>query len=165
MMFAHLLLVIVGSFVAVVAACRLWLTKPKSRRSAKKAKAKEKPRKTGNVTKTEEQQRTQEPKSNQTEPNRTEANRTEPSEIPFACFIGIAFLLTEHQMGFVGQGATGRTYVVLAVVVAQQFNGVLSTPTQPHSHTYTPTHTHRDSTETRTVYVATSNNIAHRASV
>lgn len=71
------------------------------------------------------------------EPNRTEANRTEPSEIPFACFIGIAFLLTEHQMGFVGQGATGRTYVVLAIVVAQQFNGVLSTPTQPHSHTYT----------------------------
>jgi len=35
----------------------------------------------------------------------------EKAEIPFACFIGIAFLLSEHQMGFVCRGSDRRTYV------------------------------------------------------
>lgn len=49
------------------------------------------------------------PKSQQSGPG------NEKAEIPFACFIGVAFLLSEHQMGFVCRSPNRRTYVSVSV--------------------------------------------------
>lgn len=105
MMFAHLLLVIVAPFCCCRRCCRcLSILSYKAKISALRE---------GEPKKNKEKKPATQRKQNTQNQNR---NELETSEIPFACFIGVAFLLTEHQMGFVGQGATGGHMLFLLLL-------------------------------------------------
>lgn len=155
MMFAHLLLVIVGLLCCchcLPAACRFWVTKPKSRRCAKASQRKtmenqEKPA-------TQRKQKTEHRTQNRTQ--RLKYLLHASLALPF-CWLNIKWDLSAK--GPLADICCCSSCCSCCCVTVQWC--------VKHTHTYTPTHiyTHRESTETRTVYVPTSNNIAHRASV